>query len=131
MPRTSHVARFALMLSTLAAAPGCGSSISQSTRPSWVDPEPQPMIEVVNHNYHRIQVAVDLGGQRTLLGEVPAFGSMRFEVPPGLSGAAIRMALLPKGEVQFHKTRYVRYSGAENLRLVIGGDLRESVLAIR
>ena len=123
-----------MALSLLAAAlatTACGSGGSHSRGDEFPRPELQPVIVVENRNYQPMEVTLKVGGRRYVLGEVAPFGVARFRTPAGASGSAARLALQPPGEVLYYETSLARFAGSQELRLLIGADVRRSTFAAR
>lgn len=90
-----------------------------------------PVIEIANHYFQGMDVVLEVGGQRYPLGNVPALGAARFALPSDVVGAAARITMKPTGDLKVYRTRLVRYSGADDLRLIIAADPRQTALVVR
>jgi hypothetical protein len=119
------------VLAAALATTACGSGGSHARGDEFQRPELKPVIVVENRNYQPMEVTLKVGGRRYVLGEVAPFSVARFVTPAGASGSAARMALQPPGEVLFYETPHARFAGSQELRLLIGPDVRRSTFAAR
>ena len=128
MARCARILWRLILVAVMSAA--CGAGVGQSGDDAVPSPQLRPIVEVENRSHRAIEVTLEMGGRHYRLGEVPPLGAAKFEAPVGATGS-VRFALLPAGEVHVQHTQLVRFAGINQLRLVIGPNMRQSTLEVR
>jgi len=139
MPRPGRVRRpfgRAIALSLIAAMFACARTSDPAPSPTGAETFPIPaspvVVRVHNKHWSDVNIALDVGGQRTRLGLVTAVTSGSFRVPDRLltQGRPFRLIADPIGATTILTSETVYARPGQVVEWTLESDLKRSTLAI-